>query len=83
MNLPLRTEWEYHYPNLMSHLEMSKFSVMTLRNVPELIPCLDFCDSHDSISPSSKSRIVPLFEKVMSASDVSRIGRLVLPKSMC
>ena len=42
MNLPLRTEWEYHYPTLMSHLEMFKFSVVTLRNVPVLIPCLDF-----------------------------------------
>lgn len=30
---------------------------------------------------SLKSTIVPLFEKVLSASDAGRIGRLVLPKS--
>ena len=32
--------------------------------------------------PSSlNSTIVPLFEKILSASDASRIGRLVLPKA--
>lgn len=30
---------------------------------------------------SSNSTIVPLFEKVLSASDAGRIGRLVLPKA--
>ena len=30
---------------------------------------------------SLKSTIVPLFEKVLSASDAGRIGRLVLPKA--
>ncbi|CAA0836202.1 B3 domain-containing transcription repressor VAL2 [Striga hermonthica] len=33
------------------------------------------------ISGDSNSRIVPLFEKVLSASDAGRIGRLVLPKA--
>ncbi|KAF3331842.1 B3 domain-containing protein [Carex littledalei] len=33
------------------------------------------------ISGDSNSTIVPLFEKVMSASDAGRIGRLVLPKA--
>uniref|UniRef100_A0A804NS25 Uncharacterized protein n=1 Tax=Zea mays TaxID=4577 RepID=A0A804NS25_MAIZE len=33
------------------------------------------------ISGDSNSTIVPLFEKVLSASDVGRIGRLVLPKA--
>ncbi|OVA16677.1 B3 DNA binding domain [Macleaya cordata] len=33
------------------------------------------------ISGHSKSTIVPLFEKVLTASDASRIGRLVLPKA--
>lgn len=32
-------------------------------------------------SYSSNSTIVPLFEKVLSASDAGRIGRLVLPKA--
>lgn len=32
-------------------------------------------------SSSSNSTIVPLFEKVLSASDAGRIGRLVLPKA--
>ncbi|CAB79919.1 predicted protein [Arabidopsis thaliana] len=31
--------------------------------------------------PSSNSKIIPLFEKVLSASDAGRIGRLVLPKA--
>lgn len=30
---------------------------------------------------SLKTTIVPLFEKILSASDASRIGRLVLPKA--
>lgn len=30
---------------------------------------------------SSNSTIVPLFEKMLSASDAGRIGRLVLPKA--
>lgn len=30
---------------------------------------------------SLNSTIVPLFEKVLSASDAGRIGRLVLPKA--
>lgn len=30
---------------------------------------------------SSNATIVPLFEKVLSASDAGRIGRLVLPKA--
>jgi len=30
---------------------------------------------------SLKSTVVPLFEKVLSASDAGRIGRLVLPKA--
>jgi len=30
---------------------------------------------------SLKSAVVPLFEKVLSASDAGRIGRLVLPKA--
>ncbi|KAG8647847.1 hypothetical protein MANES_09G117700v8 [Manihot esculenta] len=33
------------------------------------------------ISADSNSTIVPLFEKVLSASDAGRIGRLVLPKA--
>ncbi|XP_026446350.1 B3 domain-containing transcription repressor VAL2-like [Papaver somniferum] len=33
------------------------------------------------ISENSNSKIVPLFEKVLTASDASRIGRLVLPKA--
>ncbi|KAG0483517.1 hypothetical protein HPP92_011601 [Vanilla planifolia] len=33
------------------------------------------------ISGNSNSTIVPLFEKVLSASDAGRIGRLVLPKA--
>ncbi|KAK4345509.1 hypothetical protein RND71_035685 [Anisodus tanguticus] len=33
------------------------------------------------ISGDSNSTIIPLFEKVMSASDAGRIGRLVLPKA--
>jgi len=33
------------------------------------------------LSSSSNSTIVPLFEKVLSASDAGRIGRLVLPKA--
>ncbi|CAN6468088.1 unnamed protein product [Victoria cruziana] len=33
------------------------------------------------ISGDSNSKIVPLFEKVLSASDAGRIGRLVLPKA--
>jgi len=33
------------------------------------------------LSRSSNSTIVPLFEKVLSASDAGRIGRLVLPKA--
>ena len=33
------------------------------------------------LSSSLKSTIVPLFEKVLSASDAGRIGRLVLPKA--
>ncbi|XP_039114274.1 B3 domain-containing protein Os07g0679700-like [Dioscorea cayenensis subsp. rotundata] len=33
------------------------------------------------ISGDSKSKILPLFEKVLSASDAGRIGRLVLPKA--
>lgn len=33
------------------------------------------------ICPSSNSTIVPLFEKMLSASDAGRIGRLVLPKA--
>ncbi|KAM0950552.1 putative transcription factor & chromatin remodeling CW-Zn-B3/VAL family [Dioscorea sansibarensis] len=33
------------------------------------------------ISGNSKSTILPLFEKVLSASDAGRIGRLVLPKA--
>lgn len=35
----------------------------------------------DSGFLSSNSTIVPLFEKVLSASDAGRIGRLVLPKA--
>lgn len=33
------------------------------------------------MSSSSNSTIVPLFEKMLSASDAGRIGRLVLPKA--
>ncbi|KAI9118148.1 hypothetical protein K1719_010480 [Acacia pycnantha] len=33
------------------------------------------------LSGNLKSTVVPLFEKVLSASDASRIGRLVLPKA--
>jgi hypothetical protein len=33
------------------------------------------------LSSSPNSTIVPLFEKVLSASDAGRIGRLVLPKA--
>lgn len=33
------------------------------------------------LSSSLNSTIVPLFEKVLSASDAGRIGRLVLPKA--
>ena len=33
------------------------------------------------ICSSSNSTIVPLFEKMLSASDAGRIGRLVLPKA--
>lgn len=33
------------------------------------------------IPSSSNSTIVPLFEKMLSASDAGRIGRLVLPKA--
>ncbi|MCL7041631.1 hypothetical protein MKW94_026752 [Papaver nudicaule] len=33
------------------------------------------------ISEISNSKVVPLFEKVLTASDASRIGRLVLPKA--
>ena len=33
------------------------------------------------LSSSSNSTIVPLFEKMLSASDAGRIGRLVLPKA--
>ncbi|XP_010553150.1 PREDICTED: B3 domain-containing transcription repressor VAL2 [Tarenaya hassleriana] len=33
------------------------------------------------ISGHSNSKIIPLFEKVLSASDAGRIGRLVLPKA--
>lgn len=32
------------------------------------------------LSADSKSKITPLFEKILSASDAGRIGRLVLPK---
>lgn len=35
----------------------------------------------DTFLYSSNSTIVPLFEKVLSASDAGRIGRLVLPKA--
>ncbi|XP_027330705.1 B3 domain-containing transcription repressor VAL1-like isoform X2 [Abrus precatorius] len=35
----------------------------------------------EQLSGDLKSTIVPLFEKVLSASDAGRIGRLVLPKS--
>ncbi|KAF5206842.1 B3 domain-containing transcription repressor val1 [Thalictrum thalictroides] len=35
----------------------------------------------NQLLPSSNSTIVPLFEKVLSASDAGRIGRLVLPKA--
>lgn len=35
----------------------------------------------DFLSISSNSTIVPLFEKILSASDAGRIGRLVLPKA--
>ncbi|KHN30598.1 B3 domain-containing transcription repressor VAL1 [Glycine soja] len=35
----------------------------------------------EKLSGDLKSTIVPLFEKVLSASDAGRIGRLVLPKS--
>lgn len=38
-------------------------------------------DSLTVYSPSSNSKIIPLFEKVLSASDAGRIGRLVLPKA--
>jgi hypothetical protein len=33
------------------------------------------------LSKSLNSNIVPLFEKILSASDAGRIGRLVLPKA--
>ncbi|CAH8328308.1 unnamed protein product [Eruca vesicaria subsp. sativa] len=33
------------------------------------------------LSGNSNSKIIPLFEKVLSASDAGRIGRLVLPKA--
>jgi len=33
------------------------------------------------VCSSSNSTIVPLFEKMLSASDAGRIGRLVLPKA--
>uniref|UniRef100_M8BVH1 B3 domain-containing protein n=1 Tax=Aegilops tauschii TaxID=37682 RepID=M8BVH1_AEGTA len=35
----------------------------------------------NQLLPRSNSTIVPLFEKVLSASDAGRIGRLVLPKA--
>lgn len=35
----------------------------------------------EKISGDSNSTVVPLFEKVLSASDAGRIGRLVLPKA--
>ncbi|OIW02611.1 hypothetical protein TanjilG_24062 [Lupinus angustifolius] len=35
----------------------------------------------DKLSVDLKSTVVPLFEKVLSASDAGRIGRLVLPKA--
>lgn len=35
----------------------------------------------NNVISSLKSTIVPLFEKVLSASDAGRIGRLVLPKA--
>ena len=38
-------------------------------------------DFLDLLSISSNCKIVPLFEKVLSASDAGRIGRLVLPKA--
>ncbi|KAK6118197.1 hypothetical protein DH2020_047983 [Rehmannia glutinosa] len=41
----------------------------------------EYCISLILSSSSSNSTIVPLFEKVLSASDAGRIGRLVLPKA--
>lgn len=43
--------------------------------------CLYTVVSMTILSSSSNSTIVPLFEKVLSASDAGRIGRLVLPKA--
>lgn len=43
--------------------------------------CSDFDVLKFSILSSSNSTVVPLFEKVLSASDAGRIGRLVLPKA--
>lgn len=54
-------------------LNLSSFFFFFLAIMLVLFPWLSYL--------SANSTIVPLFEKVLSASDAGRIGRLVLPKA--
>lgn len=45
-----------------------------------LLPSHNFYWKYYLTIASSQTTITPLFEKMLTASDVARIGRLVLPK---
>lgn len=72
-------------PWLIGHVLLEQ-EVVTVNRIPQGLVILLLCKHYVQgksflMSDSNKSTITPLFEKVLSASDAGRIGRLVLPKA--